>query len=214
MRFANYVILLGGAVSFLAGTALAQSPGAVYVAANDLRAVSSGSSSYTCAQLAGSWQSGAIDRKNPSYFLSYKTQLAAVKKSLKKASGSKRTKLNAKLLVLKAKSKRAQAACNSFNGGGTQATPTPTSSGNFDANGNVTALGKSIFGIPANLSASISAGKNLHNVLCSGCHGDELGRSFSSYRSEISKSPMSFTISDVPDTDLANLTAYLNRFRP
>lgn len=198
--------------SFSTGV-LAQTTGAVYIGSDSLRIVSSGSSTYSCALLANNWQSGNLDRKNSSFFLSYKVQIANLKKSIKRATGSKRTKLNAKLLVLKAKSKKAQAACNAFNNGGSP-TPTPSSTGNFTSNGDVSAAGKITFGIPSNLSANVTTGKNLHGMLCSGCHSDKLGRSFNSLRNSISGSPMFFTSSDVTDSELANITAYLNRFRP
>lgn len=189
----------------------AQSTGAVYIG-SDLRFVSSGATNYTCGLLSGAWLPGTVDRKHSSYFLTFKTQMANLKKQIKKASGSKKSKLEAKLKVLKAKNKKAQAACNQFNGG-SNPTPTPISSGNFTGTGDVTAAGKLLFAIPSTLSANITTGKNLHSMLCSGCHGEKLGRSFNSLRSSIAATPMSFTTSDVSDSELANITAYLNRYR-
>jgi len=101
-------------------------------------------------------------------------------------------------------------------GGSAPATPTPTpvgSSGNFDSNGNVTAKGKTTFGIPSSLSGNISAGKTLTANYC-GCHGERTGRSFSYLRAAIAQPPMYFNSSQITDATLANITAYLNRFRP
>lgn len=95
-----------------------------------------------------------------------------------------------------------------------RATATPAATGNFDNGGNVTSAGKAAFGIPSNLSASISTGKTIHDINCKGCHAEKTNRSFNQLRISISASPMFFTQQDIPDSALANLTAYLNRFRP
>ena len=97
------------------------------------------------------------------------------------------------------------------------ATPTPTpnpQTGNFDNNGNVTAAGKAIFGIPSNLSANISAGRTVQQVKCTGCHVERTNYTFPVVREKIKQSPMLFDEEQVPDQQLANLVAYLNRFRP
>jgi hypothetical protein len=86
----------------------------------------------------------------------------------------------------------------------------PTTSGNFDADGNVTATGKTLFGIPSALSANSNQGKTLHQANCVGCHGEKTNRSFATIKSRIAAPPMSFTFADA---DVANLVAYLNRFR-
>ena len=105
-------------------------------------------------------------------------------------------------------------------GSGTNPTPVPTrtptpTTGNFDGSGNVTAAGKALFGIPSNLSANVSAGRSAWQFGCQGCHGSEkLNKTFSSYRALLKASPMFIFENDVPDSELANLTAYLNRFRP
>lgn len=88
-------------------------------------------------------------------------------------------------------------------------TPTATS-GNFDGNGNVTAAGKSLFGIPSSLSANISSGQSVWSKNCQGCHSEKTNRTFSTYKSMIAASPMFITL---PDSEVAHLTAYLNRFR-
>jgi len=95
------------------------------------------------------------------------------------------------------------------------ASPTPTpQTGNFDSQGNVTPAGKALFGIPSSLSANITAGKSVQTAKCSGCHAERTSRTFSDIRTNIKRSPMLFDEAQIPDPMLANLVAYLNRFRP
>ena len=101
---------------------------------------------------------------------------------------------------------------------GSSPTPAPTSTpeptGNFDLQGNVTPAGKILFGIPSSLVANVTAGKSVQTAKCSGCHTEKTGRTFLYLRSSIQRSPMLFDEGQIPDPMLANLVAYLNRFRP
>ena len=90
------------------------------------------------------------------------------------------------------------------------ATPTPTP-GNFDSLGNVTVTGKINFGIPANLSGNITAGKAIVQSYCS-CHQEKLNRTFPYVRTSIALAPMSFDSTAINDATLANIVAYLNRY--
>lgn len=95
--------------------------------------------------------------------------------------------------------------------------PLPTNtplSGNFDSRGNVTEKGKSVFGIPSNLSANVSAGKIVSQSFCTGCHGERVGLSYQTIDSAIRRSPMLYDESAISRQQLADLVAYLNRFRP
>lgn len=117
-----------------------------------------------------------------------------------------------KLPLFRALKSAGSPACQSI----PSATPTPTPApapGNFDSNGNVSAQGKALFGIPSELSGNISEGRTFYLLQCNGCHGDKLNKTFSQLRSAISASPMFFDTSQVPDPDLADVTAYVNRFR-
>jgi len=90
----------------------------------------------------------------------------------------------------------------------TTATPTPT--GNFDSAGNVTASGKTNFGIPSNFNANTEAGRQVWTADCRGCHSSEkIGRSYSFYKSAVRASPMFIT--DQTDQNIADITAYLRR---
>ncbi|RIL10492.1 MAG: hypothetical protein DCC75_04260, partial [Proteobacteria bacterium] len=104
-------------------------------------------------------------------------------------------------------------ACDAFAGGGPPPNPTssPTSA-NFDNAGNVTAVGKSLFGIPPHLSGNITLGRSIYNSYCTGCHIERNNRTFPVLRSRIAMSPMLYDSAQIPDDMLANLVAYLNRF--
>jgi hypothetical protein len=84
-------------------------------------------------------------------------------------------------------------------------TPVPTTTGNFDANGNTTK-----FGIPSGMSGNITAGSSVQASNCNGCHTEKQGRSFGQLKASLSIGPMSFI--KLSDSQIANLTAYLNRF--
>lgn len=92
-------------------------------------------------------------------------------------------------------------------------TNTPTT-GNFDTKGNVTEKGKALFGIPSNLSANVSSGKLVLQSFCTGCHGERVGLSYQTIDTAIRKSPMLYDESSISRQQLADLVAYLNRFRP
>ena len=92
--------------------------------------------------------------------------------------------------------------------------PTATPTGNFDFQGNVTPTGKLLFGIPSALQANITVGKTVFNAKCFGCHVERTGRTFLDIRTNIKQPPMLYDEVQIPDADLANLIAYLNRFRP
>jgi hypothetical protein len=93
------------------------------------------------------------------------------------------------------------------------AIPTTAGSLYFDTSGNVTDTGKLFFEIPNNLTANIAKGKIWYNNNCVGCHVEKNNRSFIVLRESTVKPPMSFNAENLPDSDLANVTAYLNRYR-
>ncbi len=145
-------------------------------------------------------------------FVSYAQKLRSLKQLLRKARGTKRTKLLKLIKATQLSLDRNRSTCRSG-----PPIPSPTASpnpnANFDFSGTTTAQGNQLFGIPGLLSGSISAGRALHQAQCSGCHGEMLNRTFSQYRSLISAAPMFYSQSEIPDQSLADLTAYLNRFR-
>lgn len=86
-------------------------------------------------------------------------------------------------------------------------------SGNFDLDGNATLEGKVLFGIPTNLVANISQGRQVYLTYCTGCHAERTNYTFPVVREAIKQSPMLFDEIQIPDQSLAHLIAYFNRFR-
>lgn len=193
----------------------AAEPGALLPVTGGVYQIKSAGKRFTCVSVAGKWIAGRKDRAEPGYYVTYRTDIQNTKAALKTAGGKAKTKLKAKLQKLTASARVGDKACRGGPPGGGTATPTPTPAlGNFDSNGNVTEKGKTVFGIPANLGANVEAGRAIHQQRCAGCHGDRTNRSFSALRQAIAESPMDYSESDIPDPELANITAYLNRFRP
>ena len=123
-----------------------------------------------------------------------------------------------KKATLTAIAKLATARCKILSTSTPTPTPTPTAEptfepGNFDSNGNVTEQGKSLFEIPSHLSANISLGRDVYQSYCVGCHIEQVNRTFPYIRTSIANPPMNYNEIDLPDPELANLIAYLNRFR-
>jgi hypothetical protein len=98
------------------------------------------------------------------------------------------------------------------------ATPAPTAtpaSGNFDSLGNVTAQGRVLFAIPSGSSANVSRGKTVFQSFCAGCHSERTNRTYTYLDQSIRRSPMLYDDLQLSrPQQLADLTAYLNRFRP
>lgn len=135
--------------------------------------------------------------------------------AIKKLTARSQRAKKAELVILK---KAADKECKKI---ALLPTPTPTASPtpsipiyNFDSMGNVTAQGKITFGIPQHLSGNISIGRNIYLTNCVGCHIERNGRTFPQYRDIIARSPMLFDEFQIPDQELADLVAYMNRFRP
>ncbi len=82
--------------------------------------------------------------------------------------------------------------------------PTPANNSPFDAQGTTSA-----FGIPSGLSGNISSGRRVYQQQCASCHGEfGSGWRFNRLKTRIAQAPMFLSI---PDRDLANITAFLNR---
>ncbi len=100
------------------------------------------------------------------------------------------------------------------------ATPRPTSTPrppNFDENGNVTARGRVVFGIPSGLPANRFTGAAVYQNRCSDCHGGEqrgLFFNFMQLRNATSGFPMLFNETTLLNEELAHITAFLNQGNP
>lgn len=100
--------------------------------------------------------------------------------------------------------------------------PTPTGELNFDENTNVTETGKECFKIPSYLQANANRGTLAVDRACTGCHGTHLftipeatlyDRDFAYVSQRIREAPMSITEDWVNENDVADIVAFLNRFR-
>ena len=157
---------------------------------------------FTCADIDGTVYAGKL---RSDLFSPYKGLAARARRAARAASGDRKSTLLARAAQFRAHASTGDAAC----AGGT-----PAPDANFDGSGNLTEKGKTAFGVPSTLTGNISEGQALYNGTCEGCHSsEETNRSFTTLRSELSGDPMYFTSNDIPDSDLADLVAYLNRYR-
>ncbi|MDZ4787211.1 MAG: hypothetical protein SGJ02_14150 [bacterium] len=187
----------------LSSTAHGLPTGSVPIDSSSTFSKSTSAGEVICALINGTYKSGKFGGIGSAYFIPFTAQAKDLKKKLKSnpALKNKHTKT-------KNKAKVGDIACSE---GFTNPTPTP-SEANFDINGNVTLVGKINFGIPTNINADVATGLTTYNSYCAGCHDPELNRSFSEYRVRIRQSPMLYDEIQLPDQQLAQIVAYLNRF--
>ncbi len=166
----------------------------------------------TCAEIDSSGYLAGI-LKGSDKFVTYTVLKAKTKSKVALKTGIAKAKLKLKLKKYKKREKEGNLACATGPDNSNPPGGSPPSGGNFDLQGNVTEIGKINFGIPANLSANVDVGLGIYNSMCVGCHTANLNRSFTDYREKTKLSPMLYDEISLPDNNLANLTAYLNRFR-
>ena len=94
-------------------------------------------------------------------------------------------------------------------------TPLPTNQNYiFDSQGNLTTLGKSYLGVPADLDGNIDRGQTVQNFFCAGCHAETRLWRYVQLKSRIQAEPMYFQVpGDLSTQQVADLVAYLNRFQ-
>lgn len=95
------------------------------------------------------------------------------------------------------------------------ATPvaTPVLQRFFTNTGELTELGRETFEIPNGLAANVNDGQLVWRAYCQGCHEERPRATFSELRLAISLEPMYYTEELLPDSELAQIMAYLSRFR-
>jgi hypothetical protein len=208
-----------------ASSAWALPPGTVKLTSTKLFQVSTEDGKFVCGKISNKWVPGAYVNKKAKLFQPLSAKIKQIQKQMAKADPSQHESMQLQLNTVQSKLTLGKPHCKKgkptsgggSGGGGSTPTPTPTppSSGTncFDSSGSATSAGKAKFGIPSSLGANITSGRYAVQSMCSGCHADELGRTFSNLRSAIAADPMFYTNQDVPDSVLANITAYLNRFR-
>jgi hypothetical protein len=200
------LLIIASCTAFLSVQAFGLPRGALKIPSSNVFVTSGASGAFTCGKPSSKWVAGTLIGSQKDYFISYATEIKNAKADILRASAAKKKKLLAKIKSLSAKLSPGSTACKN----GPPTTPTPT--GNFDSFGNVTAAGKLRFGIPQYLSASISQGRTVQNLNCNGCHLERVDYTFSTLRQKIAQAPMYYDSSQIPDSDLAQLTAYLNRY--
>lgn len=207
-------LLVGLALLVIPAVAVAATPKPVKLDGTSLFQTSNAGVTYTCGLINQAWLAGKLDKKG--LFLSFNASAKIATANAKKSSGSKKTKYLNAAKKAKAQAKLGNPVCGTGNSPGSGPTPAPTvpaGSGNFDLSGNVTETGRALFKIPSGLVANISSGRLVFNQKCSGCHGEHQNKSFTTLRSDTAQFPMGFTAQDLPDSELAHITAFLNRFR-
>ena len=211
MRFIQRWVYIAGIRSLLAFVAF---PVCAH-AAVEVFVVSSGGSEIVCGARGGTWIPGLLARRSDfTTFQSFEKILASQRNKIKRLRGTARTTLQRKIAKNSAKLRRQRPVCRQGPPAGTTPTPTPIAAlPVFDGSGSVTSYGKSVLGIPSEFSASIGGGRTVFQNNCVGCHVERTNRTFSNLRTNIARPPMFFDSSSMPDSSLAELTAYLNRFR-
>lgn len=186
---------------------------------------------FEVAAAQGSVMCGTVGSKNvpgsmvKGKFVPFSKQISTLSKQARAATGTKKKKMAAKITKLKALLAKNKNTCSdgtkppsSVPGTPTpKATATPPSGGGssyFDAQGNLTAMGKTKFGVPSNLSGNISSGGSRWAATCTSCHagsgGEKLNRNFAT----ISLAAKFYAPNaGLTQGDIANITAYLNRFQ-
>lgn len=194
---------------FAALMAVVSLPSHAY-AATTVWTVSADFGNVTCGKVGSKNLSGT---GSSSKFVSHKSKIASLKIDLRKAKKSKQAKIRAAITKLTQRQKLEDPFCSSGPPTWLVPTPTPTVAPltNFDSNGNVTAKGKALFQIPTQYTANVGTGSDIWVATCRGCHASEkTNRTFPTITTRIAASPMFLTLSG---GQVANLTAYLNRFR-
>jgi hypothetical protein len=180
--------------------------------------------SYSCSDSGDTYEVGEVLENGRIGLISKK--IRQLRASIEKAEGAKKIILSKKLKSLNKLKRNVIEVCRGVGGnpppsGTSTPAPTPTSAtgggSSFDAQGNVTQAGMALFSIPSGLSANIERGRVAHEQNC-GCHLvkpnlPQTGRPFTNLRARIAQSPMFLSESKVSDATLADITAYLNRFR-
>lgn len=150
-----------------------------------------------------------VTRRGELRFKSYRETLRAINKKL-------RVRFSAALLkrkrnIRKLKKAGAKACAGNSSGGGSGGGGLVNTY--FTADGDVTEFGRSVFGLPAGLAANMVTGRTAWMTYCQGCHEERARLTFTEQRQAISQGPMFYTADALSDGDLAQIVAYLFRFR-
>lgn len=195
---------------FIFSSSLALANNLIEVDPADIENIEVGKRNFACARINNKIIIGKLVES--SFIKNFKASIKKARKQVRKAPEDKLAKRARRLAKLKGINRKGKKACRqALNGGGDD--EDSGNENNFDSNGDVTANGKALFQIPSNLSANVSRGQIIFQEYCTGCHMEQRNLTFPYYRNAIAGPPMSYNENDLPDQELADLVAWLNRFR-
>ena len=187
--------------------------------------VENASGRFFCGNVSNKWVPGSLTKGGD--FLSLAQQISTLRAQIQKSTGTKRAKLIKKSNTLRALRQTRASACadgppsdsatptpesivtgrpTATSTARATASPTPSNSC-FDANGNT-----SCFGIPNGIRGNKNSGSIIVNSDCSGCHNERLNRTYQQITSSIQNVSQMTRFIDLPQQDIADIVAYLNRF--
>jgi hypothetical protein len=198
-----------GMVALLGLCALCLGTQAAFAQTETFQTTSNGKT-ITCGASGSSWIPGSL---SGSKFTSLVTQRTKKRTALKKATGAKLAQLKKaiKTLTTRIKTEGPVCALGPPDDGDDEV---PADGDYFDSSGNLTADGKLAFGVPSELSGNVTSGRVLHdNNSCKSCHTEKTNSSYSLVLESLEEPSMTYLADSLSTADLANLVAYLNRFR-
>lgn len=206
MKFIRFTLLFLAALVFSTTVFAEPVSEQITVSPNQIYSVFADGDVFYCAIINSAAEAGVLKGINGNRFVTFRKKVKTLRRrdrttGLTKA-GRRKLRATRSLMI------SGNEAC------GSNAPDNPVVERTFDALGNVTATGRQTLMIPEGLPANLYQGKVVFDRHCVGCHEGQTNRTFPAYRTRTSQEPMFFTEEVLPDEELANLTAYLNRFRP
>ena len=223
-RWYPYAIL--AVASFVAATAYAATkPKSVLLEESDYFETTTSAGLVACGLVGGKWIPGTQSKSTTRLFTSRAAQLKALKKDRDLASSVfAKQKIEKKIIKIQKTQKREAATCKPGPAstptpvpGAPTATPTPTPTvqGCYDQSRNT-----SCFGIPNGVVGNENDGLALFASNCESCHNGSIepeprNRTYSQIDAAFSNvTQMNLYIGSFSQTQIADLTAYLNRYNP
>jgi hypothetical protein len=212
-------LVLGGVSESYAAT----TPRGVVLAAENRFEVGSGRSKVVCGRISGRWLGGAVSSSGR--FVSNAERVRALKRDLAKARGTAaRRRVQRSLDAAQKKERKEAPICRPGPSAGPSPTPTPIVPGQPTPTPRPTATrvpcfnnagDTTCFEIPGGVTGNITRGASYHQSLCVGCHGERRNRSYTQLNSSFSSiSAMAIYNGQLSSGEVADLTAFLNRFNP
>jgi hypothetical protein len=201
----------------------ATTPRSVMIAAENLFEIGSGRTKVVCGRISGRWIGGTVSSSGR--FVSNAERVRALKRDLAKARGiAARRRVQRSLDAAQKKERKEAPICRPGPSAGPSPTPTPILPGQPTPTPRPTATrvpcfnnagDTACFEIPGGITGNITRGASYHQSLCVGCHGERRNRSYTQLNSSFSSiSAMAIYNGQLSSGEVADLTAFLNRFNP